>query len=265
MRALRDVIILALFFGGIWAIFSYLPILPDKDYFTVSVETEKELGEAIIKHQLKKDPSFVFIENLEIDSSLAIITSRLLSEIDDPLFNYSFHIIESNQVNAFAIPGGHIFIYTGLIELVDDPEELAAVLAHELGHAEERHVIQRLVKQIGLIALTSGDGMILDQVVTMMGSTKFDRVQERRADEFGFELMENAGINPKHFGRIMLKMQEKYDAVPEYFEVISTHPNTERRIRNAMSYVTKKGFEEQPIDMDFEAFKERIQEWKKAH
>lgn len=257
MRIYRDLILLIAIFGLIWLFFTYVPIIPDKDYFGVPVDKEVELGDWIFEYQIENDPAFQLMDSAGADK-LALLTQRLELNLEEPLFNYKYYIIDDDQVNAFTIPGGRIFIYRGLIELSERPEEVAAVIAHEIGHAEKRHVLNKLVKEVGLAVLLSGDDVIVGEVVKNLGSTKFDRIQEEKADHFAFELLEKSGIHPKYFASMMLKFRSQEAIDSETFEMLSTHPGTKGRIEKALEYELSDDFVDQGFDMDWEAFKSEL-------
>ena len=258
MRTLRDLFILLLIFGGVWAFFSYFPIVPDKDFFQIPLEKEKQIGDLIFEYQLEENPEFHIVEDPFLDSVVSVISNRLIAEIDEPLFNYEFYVVSSEQVNAFTIPGGRIFIYTGLLTTAENAEEVASVLAHELGHAEERHVMNKLAKEIGLSVILSDDGFVLGQISKTLGSSKFDRIQEKKADDFGLQLMEESGIDPRHFGSFMMKMRELEQLDSELFELVSTHPASEKRSKRALNYPLDEDFEEIPFDISWEQVNEAI-------
>ena len=258
MRIVRDLFLLAAGFGAIWLLFTYIPIIPDKDYFSIPISTEEELGESIFKYQIEQNPEFKLIESSYIDSVMEIVTARLLDAMEKPLFDFEFYVINSEEVNAFTIPGGKIFVFSGLIQLSESPEEIASVLAHELGHAQERHVLNKLAKQIGLSVLLSNDAFVLGEVTKTLGSTKFDRVQEEKADNFGFELMKDANLDPRHFASIMLKMSKDEPDGAELFELINTHPDSERRIKRALAYRLDKKFNEVEYQIDWQSFKDKL-------
>ncbi len=254
MRSIRDLFILLLIFGGIWAFFSYFPIVPDKDYFQIPIEKEEQIGDLIYEYELEENPNFVIVENQILDSTFELITQQLILSIDEPLFSYEFIVVASEQLNAFTIPGGRIFIYTGLLKSAENAEEVAAVIAHELGHAEGRHVMNKLAKEIGLSVILSDDGFVLGQISKTLGSSKFDRIQERKADDFGLKLMEDAGIDPRHFGSFMLKIKELEAMDTDVFEIVNSHPSSEKRSRRALNYPLPEDFEEREIDIDWTAF-----------
>lgn len=259
MRILRDLFILALIFGLIWVFFTYVPIIPDKEYFGVPVEKEEALSKWIFENQIKSDPTFDIVEDDALtDSIIHLLSNRLLEEIDEPLFNYQFYVVKSDDINAFTIPGGRIFVFTGLLDKTEHPEELVSVLAHEIGHAEKRHVLNKLVKEVGLTVLLSGDELILGEVARTLGSTKFDRVQEEHADKYAFDLLERSSVHPKYFASMMLKFKSVERLDSDQFEFVNTHPGTDSRVEAALKYQVDEEFVETPFEVDWEAFKKHL-------
>lgn len=200
------------------------------------------------------------ITDKEVVEAINTIGKRLKSGIKNPEYRYKFHIVISDHVNAFTLPGGNIVIYTGLIELCDNPEELASVIAHEMGHAENKHIVTRLMKEFGLSVLMStilnDQGGAISSMLKSVISAKFDRDQERQADDFAFRTMEASNLDPVHFADLFEKMIEKEGSYGTLMEMIMTHPNSESRIKMARNYILKKDFNEQPFDnIDFELIK----------
>ena len=156
-------------------------------------------------------------------------------------------------------------MFSGLINFCETPEELAAVLAHEIGHAEKRHVVSKLTKELGLSILFSilggNNGVIISEIGRTTLSTKFDREQEKQADDFSFALMEKAKLDPKNMSSFMLRLREKYadlENVMEKLEWINTHPNTNSRIKSGMEYKTAPGFVAETFGMDWKRVKESL-------
>ncbi len=161
-------------------------------------------------------------------------------------------VFDSDMINAFTVPGGNILISTGLIGFCDSPEELAAVIAHEMGHVEERHVVSRLLKELGIEILTSGDQYVIGEVSGLLTSTSFDRKQEEEADLFAANLLESSSIEPRTLATFFRKLEEEMDnELMQHFEIISTHPNFRSRIREALSFKPAKDFEAEAIDLDW--------------
>lgn len=247
---LRDLVILLGVFGLIWivsSLFSY-----PEDPQLLSISKEEKLGEAYLDAVLL-NPMFGEFENERVDSAINVIGQRLEKSLENSEYIYSFIVFESEMINAFTLPGGNILISTALMEFCGSPEELAAVMAHEMGHVEKRHVVARLIKELGLELITSTDPYVLGEVTGMLTSIRFDRKQEEEADRFASELLESAAIEPRTLATVFRKLQEETgNELLEHFEVISTHPNFRNRIREALSYKPGNDFEAQPFTLDWE-------------
>jgi predicted Zn-dependent protease len=250
---LKDLLILLGVFALVWllaSLFNY----PD-DPQLLSIEKEERLGDAYVDLILV-NPMFSELENERIDSAVSVIGDRLEAGLKHSEYSYNFVVFDSKMINAFTVPGGNILISSGLIGFCDSPEELAAVMAHEMAHVEERHVVSRLIKELGLDILTSGDQFVLGEVTGLLTSTSFDRKQEEEADRFAAELLERSYIEPRTLATLFRKLEEETDKeLIEHFEIISTHPNFSSRIREALSYKPGEDFEALPLDLDWDGVK----------
>ncbi len=268
----RDLLILVGIFAVLWIGFSYLPFFKSSsDASMLSIANEEKLGK-IISDAIEHDPTTTVYSDPTVDSAVGIIKSRLVSNIGLTEYDYHIKVIESPVINAFTIPGGNIYVYSGLVDFCESPEELAAILSHEIGHAEKRHVVSKLGKELGLSILFSvisgGDGVMISEIGRTALSTVFDRGQEKEADDFSFALMEKAKLNPKSMSAFMRRLREKYASVEKYsekMEWLSTHPNTSSRIKSALEYKTAPGFKEQPFSMDWKRVKESLKTKKTEH
>lgn len=248
-------VLLGVFFAVWFVVYSLVPT--DWGYKPrIPIADEERLGKLLIDNYLEGEE---VVENDEANTILAGITERLISTVPNTEYNYKFYIVRSTEANAFTLPGGNIVIFTGLIDLADTPEELAGVLSHEMGHAEKRHVIDRLVKEFGIAVIGSivlGDntgmlGGILKQAI----STSFDRDQEREADDFALNTMVNAGIRPSFIADFFSKIEQKMGGMDKNMELISTHPDNAERIQKARTYKVPPGFKEKPFDAETVNFK----------
>lgn len=250
---LKDLLILLGVFALIWLLASLFKY-PD-DPQLLSIEKEERLGEAYVDLILL-NPMFGELEDEGIDSAILVIGDRLEAGLGHSEYSYNFVVFDSEMINAFTVPGGNILISTGLIRFCDSPEELAAVMAHEMGHVEERHVVSRLIKELGLDILTSGDQFVIGEVTGLLTSTSFDRKQEEEADLFAAELLERSSIEPRTMATLFRKLEEEMDnELMKHFEIISTHPNFSSRIKEALSYKPGDDFEALPVDLDWEGIK----------
>lgn len=154
-------------------------------------------------------------------------------------------VFEDQTLNAFALPGNKIGVHTGLIDLVDNQDQLAAVIGHEVGHVLARHSNERLSQET---ALSTGLSMVqaVSQPQTALGQTAlgllgvgaqygvilpFSRVHETEADTIGLDLMAKAGFNPKQSVNLWLKMDRAAQG-GQPIEFMSTHPSHSSRIDN---------------------------------
>jgi len=171
-------------------------------------------------------------------------------------FKWAFNVLESDQVNAFCLPGGKVAVYTGLLKLARqdgrlNEDELATVMAHEIAHALAHHSSERLARQqkfqTAMEALNGAMGALEPQqrkqligllgAGASMGGMAYDRQQESEADHIGLFLMTFAGYDPKQaitFWEKMAALSAKQGHMPE---VLSDHPSDRRRIAQIKQWV----------------------------
>lgn len=254
-KILRDAFVLLAVFGGIWLAFIYIPWFPEDTGIDFPIETEIELGEIIVDDLVHSDPQFRLIEDPVIDSAVWVISRRLIDSLGFTEYDYNIMVVRNEEVNAFALPGGNIVIFSGLIEFSTSPEEVAAVLAHEMGHVEHRHVVDRLIKELGLQVLfgvlSGGDAVVVSEISRTVTSTFFDRKQEKDADQFALDLMHRCQISPPALGTIFRRMESEYGAMDE-FELLNTHPAINSRVKAAFEYELADDFISMPIELDWD-------------
>jgi predicted Zn-dependent protease len=253
---LRDLLILLGVFGLIWLVFSLFSY-PD-DPQLISKQREQQLGESYL-NLILLNPMFEELKIGAVDSAVSVIAGRLEDGLENSEYEYNFVVFDSEMINAFTVPGGNILISSALITFCDTPEELAAVLAHEMGHVERRHVISRLMKEMGIEILTSGEQFVLGEVTRMISSTSFDRKQEEEADLFATQLLESAAIEPRTLATFFRKLEEEtnWDLLQD-FEIVSTHPNLSSRIREALLYKPAEDFRAERIELEWEEIKDAL-------
>lgn len=257
-KLFRDVFILCIIFGGIWAAFTYIPWFPEDISVDFPIEKEEQLGDMILENMLENDPEFQPIHSPSVDSAIWVISSRLLDSIGLTEYDYNIVVVRNEAVNAFALPGGNIVVLSGLIDFSENPEELAAVLAHEMAHVEKRHVVDRLVKELGLQVvfgvLTGGDLVVLSEISRTVTSTFFDRKQEEEADEFALDLLHRCSISPRALGTLFRRMKAEYGSMDE-FELLMTHPASNSRIKKAFEFELSEEFKSTPLNLDWDKVK----------
>jgi len=253
---LRDLLVLLGVFGLIWLVFSLFSYPEDPQL--LSVHKEEKMGE-VYMDLILLNPLFGEFENRRVNSAVRVIGDRLVGGLQDSEFNYRFMVFDNEMINAFTLPGGNILISTGLIGFCDTAEELSAVMAHEMGHVEERHVVSRLVKELGLEILTSGDQYVIGEVTGLLSSTSFDRKQEEEADLYAASLLEASSIEPRILATFFRKLEvEMENELMQHFEIISTHPHFRSRIREALSYKPAKDFEAEALELNWELIRAEL-------
>ena len=191
----------------------------------------------LIKQFIAADASLV--ENDELNGVIADLARRLRDHIKaDHPYEIEIMVVDSRMVNAMALPGGLIILYVPLIRLTETPEELAAVMAHELGHVIHRDPLRKMIRQMGIaatLALLRGDSStLLENTIRNLLDLKYTRDQESAADDFALETLVAAGIDPIHFAAIMEKLDPgKGGGKNTLFEYLSTHPHRGERVEKA--------------------------------
>lgn len=255
----KELLILVAVFVAIWMGFSYFDYEVESNPFAVSAETEKEMSEFMTDYMMQ---DFELIQDEQIDSTLQIILNRLTSNMDTISYDYQLHVIRESQINAFTSLNGNIYIFSGLLEDLESAEELSLVLAHEIGHAEEKHVIEKIAKTLGMEALfsiaTGGDAVLISEVAKLSMSTAFDRRNEEEADDFALRLAEKCEINPRRLGQFFIRMKGKTPSILDDFNFLSTHPLDSDRIKKSSDYQIPEDFEEKPLNIDWKKFQEMI-------
>ena len=182
--------------------------------------------------------------------------------LDGQLKNYSweYNLIEDNQVNAWAMPGGKVAFYTGILPICQDDAGVAVVMGHEIAHAVANHgrerMSQGLIAQLGLSSLqaalgqnpTATKNLLLQAsgAATQLGVLAFSRSQESEADRLGLIFMSMAGYDPKEAPQFWQRMAQNSGGGGSTPQFLSTHPSTDTRISDlnrqipeAMKYFNK--------------------------
>ena len=153
--------------------------------------------------------------------------------------DYHFAVIRSDEMNAFALPGGYIYVYTGLLKVLDNEAQLAAVLAHEVGHVTARHSTERLTAMYGAqiaISLLLGDNpeeykVLIANIFSTTGFLAYSRANEFEADRLGTSYTSLAGYDPEGMAELLGKFVDTEAREPSKLEEwLSTHPPARDRI-----------------------------------
>ncbi|MBY0585827.1 M48 family metallopeptidase [bacterium] len=167
-------------------------------------------------------------------------------------FEWDFRVVDSDQINAFCLPGGKVVVFTGILPVAQTEEGLATVVGHEIGHAIARHSAERMaqtkvvqmVQQGVAVSMSDMAPQQVQQVMGMLGVGSqvgillpFSRNHESEADHIGILLMSAAGYDPHEASRFWIRMQEATSDQKRPPEFLSTHPNSERRAEDLEAWL----------------------------
>lgn len=240
---LQFLIFILVFLAG-WGLFSLIDWKGVINWEERSERIEEKLG-SVIWQAIQQQETVV--DDEEILGPVDTLLTRIALENEISREDIQLHIIRKDEVNAFALPDGHIGVFTGMIREAENEAELAGVLAHELAHFDQNHVMDKLTREIGmsvLVSIATGDagGETIASVIQMLTSSAFSRSMEEEADEFAVRYMLEARINPEPFSDLMYRLSDKQQDMPEQFRWFSTHPDPESRAIAIVEHIP----EEQP-------------------
>ncbi len=220
-------------------IYLALPGLAEPVAALVPVAWEKAWGESVARRGLAAFGAKRFCAGAAGRGALDRLTGRLAAGHDTP-YRFTVRIAESSQVNAFAGPGGQVVILRGLVDQAESAEEVAGVLAHEMGHVVERHPTEALVRALGLSAIVAafvGDPSSLAGGVAEFGATlavlSYSRADEAEADTVGLAMLGRAGIRADGLAVFFERLAKKHDELERLIGYLSSHPRSRERGRRA--------------------------------
>jgi predicted Zn-dependent protease len=231
------------------------PITGERQHISISPSQEIRLGlqsAPVMAEQMGGEVPVSDPRQIEVDAIGNFLVFHTIAQKSP--WEFKFHLLaDPNTINAFALPGGQIFITEGLLNELETEAQLAAVLSHEMGHVIERHSAeqmaqgslgQSLVNAVGVAASNPDDpstamnATMVASVVNQMISLKYGRHDESEADIWGLKLMVEAGFDPKAMIQVMEILQNA-DKGGHSIEFFQTHPNPALRIENIKAYLQK--------------------------
>jgi beta-barrel assembly-enhancing protease len=229
MRILLILLPALLALTGCSSLSSLIPVEFDKSIgsqFAAQIESDTYSTE--ILDSVKYAHVYTYVKNIRNE----IINSDDINYKND--FPYTVKIIKDDStLNAFCVPGGYIYVYTGLLKYLDSESELAGVMAHEIAHAEKRHSVEQIAKKSGIALVLSyflgSDMSDLVNVGTELLALNFSRSDEKEADEYAVKYLYDTRYDPRGVAGFFQKLiKEHKDAeIPEF---LSTHPASQSRI-----------------------------------
>ncbi len=231
-----------LFFLAVIALLvcAYVWILPwtaERLAMVVPQEVDERIGETAYQQM-----AFALEEDAD--------RTKLLQEFGDqlelsPSYSPKYHVVKDEQVNAFALPGGHIVVFTGILERMDSSDELAALLAHEATHVEERHSTRMMARSMAgylFLSLLIGDvNAVVAENANALRNLDYGRGLESEADGEGQERLLANGVDPMAMVKLLELLEREAIDMPEQLAFLSSHPLTEQRIDNAKANAQELG------------------------
>ncbi len=213
--------------------------LPDFNLFAPS--DDAQLGSQLDEEISSNTAEYPLLKDAEIQQYLDNMLGEILDSPDieyENTFNYQIQVINQDVINAFAAPGGYIYVYTGLMKFLDNEATLAAIIAHEVAHVELRHATQRMTKQYGYSILSSvilgDDPSALEQIasnlLTGLGLLQNSRTDEYEADEYSFKYLQSTRWYPGA-GIFFFNAVKSDENSSVFEELLSTHPMPDDRIK----------------------------------
>lgn len=219
----------------------------------VSVEQEIQLGEMAFG-QMRAGMQFL-PGDAPADDVVERIGVRLTA---GTLYPFRFHVVRDPRVNAFALPGGHVVVFTGLLQAAANPDEVAGVLAHEASHVLRRHSLRNLIHGLGLravmaVALGDFSGGVWGDMAGELAELAYSRELEQEADLEGLALLRKAGLPAGGMVSFFAKMAARGE---KGVDLLSSHPASDERLAALRAAVAEQGpYLHQSLEVDWEAIK----------
>jgi len=216
----------------------YNPVTAKTEYTMYTEQDEQDMGKAVDQ---KLRTQYRITSNARINA----IGQRLVRVSDRPGLTYQFGLAESKEINAFAIPGGYLYVFTGLVNMVSSDDELASVMAHELAHIASRDSVHMMEKQVlysvpASVLFGSGRYPAIQQAVDTafnLGMLKYSRTEELAADTIGVKYLYRAGYDPRAMITFFQKLAKMDSSLTTQFEFLKSHPDFNVRITNVETVI----------------------------
>jgi len=221
-------------------VFTLVILYPRGEVSAITLSEEQDLGKKFVRLIRKSMP---LVEDGEVLTYVRNIGNRVAKEVGITTYQFQFFVVDEAVPNAFAIPGGNIFIYRGLIEMMSSEGELASILSHELAHIQARH-LQRSIDEAKIVSVGMIAGLIAGILLGAPGlavggmaasetaALQYSRAHEMEADQFGFRFLCRAGYDPADMPSMMQKLLQctwlQNSRIPSY---LMTHPALEERVQ----------------------------------
>lgn len=229
----------------------------------VTASTEEKLGKIFLDIFQNADKS---VDNEYIQEVIDTIVNKITEKNNIDRQKIKIQLLENSEINAFALPGSHLVIYTGLLKVVENPEELFGIIAHEIAHIELDHVMKKLIRETGLSVLLSittgnGGGDMAKNAAKVLSSTAFDRTLESEADIKAVEYLMNAEVDPEPFATFLFRLSTDEPAISKSLTWINSHPGSEERASAIIEAASSREYDKLPLlsDSSWVSFKDFVE------
>jgi len=259
-KIIYQFLVLVVLFFLSWFTISRFDFIQDDEIAKFGKQNIRKLGDLMIK---SLDDNHTQIKSGDLKMILDSIKVKICKAHGVSPDTIQLHLFKSSEVNAFALPGNHIIVFSGLIAYAENAEEIAGVLSHELGHVTKNHIERKLVKEVGLsmlfVLVGGNEGQqILQQVLHTLSSTAFDREFETEADMFAVETMTKANIDPEHLSNFMFRIAQD-NKIPDELIWLSSHPDSKDRAAEILKEKKKYSFKPEPVvNTSWKTIEERV-------
>jgi Zn-dependent protease with chaperone function len=215
------------------------------------------------------------VEDPDLQARLGRLMAPLMAGVRDSRYPFSFHVVDDPTVNAFALPGGHVVLHSGLLLRAERPEEVLGVLGHEVAHVTRRHSLREIIQSAGLVLLAQAlfgdlEGLLAlaAEGGTRLLDLRFSRDFEREADDAGWEYLTTAGIDPtgliSFFEKLKADERDQLGSAADAADTLSflsTHPASQERIERLRRKLEEvRGRRWKALDVDFAGLQERVRQ-----
>jgi predicted Zn-dependent protease len=216
------------------------PAVATAQFSLVSVQQEIEIGQRVNAQVRKEMP---ILGDAAVTAYVRGVGDRLVGHAPGPKYPYGFGVVDYREINAFALPGGPIWVHRGLMQAASNESQVAGVLAHEVAHVAQRHAADQLTKStmanwgLGLLGAMLGNSAGAAAAQTAAGFLangvflKFSRDDEREADRVGLQILTRAGWDPRGMVELFEVLRREASRNPGSVDVFfSSHPSPQDRI-----------------------------------